>query len=318
MKIFNYETKPYYDCAECVDAAFYVKYGCDIRTRFANKFNFNHIKELNDSVLETQIQTEYRIDKLLYDYSGLEFVEVTPAEKTMDFVEDLLESNEILGVYFNNYYCNWSKYYKRLNKDHMILLIGIDRHKQLLQVYDKYLSDELKVITWREFSLGAHSFKCYKKSNDKINIAPQKILKHSYALITEVADKDAIIEREQKLRNFFRWIEQINYKTGNLEMIDASTFCLSLTYIWWSRLCYLDFWQWMKQFEPVDQIIDNLNRCSELWLLFRNNIYKSLLCQKNVLSMRIEKIKQQIIDIEVSCLGHIKDIVIKLENEGRV
>ncbi len=318
MTNFNFNTKPYYDCADCIDAAFYSILEQDIRPKFANKFNFNYIQSPNGSILDTQIQTEYRKDNLLYNYSGLEFIEVYPSEIKIDLMEELLRANKILGVYFNNYYCCWSKYYKQLHRDHMILIIGIDKNKQLLHVYDKYLVNEPQVISYEDFNLGARAFIYYKKKSDKDNIMPQDLFRHSYELMTEAAEKDAVLDRKQKLDDFFKWIEQIDFKTGNLKTIDSSTFCLSMTYIWWSRLSYLDFLQWMNQFEALEHLICDLKKCSDLWLLFRNNVYKSLLYQKNILSERIKMLWPQIIDIESSCIDQIRNTVIKIDNERRI
>lgn len=318
MKTFNFDTKPYYDCANCIDAAFYTKFGQDIRPRFANKFNFKHIQPKNGRILDNVIMSEYRIDKMLYQYSSLEFTEIMTEDDSMVFLENLMRSNEILGVRINNYYCHWSKYYKQLNRDHMILIIELNKAKQILHVYDKYVVNEPQTITFEDFKQGVSSYIYYTKIKKRVDIMPLDILKRSFELITEGAGEDATADRQQKLSDFFKWVAQINYITGDLKMIDASYFCLSITYIWWSRLAYTDFMRWMHEFEPLKQLIHELEKCSELWLLLRNNIYKNLLYQKNLNPQRLEMLAEQITDIEVSCILQLKNLILKLENERSV
>lgn len=222
-------------------------------------------------------------------------------------IQQEIEMGRPIGIRINSFHLKWNKFYHQLNRNHYILIIGIDINSGTLSCCDGYLSEEIQVTKIDDIFNHYDFLLTFSKTEIK-HYNKLDLYKYFENVINENSDN-----RLEDIISFSNHITKCKYPCDsewNQDYIQTSLFFFRFSQICWSRENFIKGIQYLINHEVygLSCLLPNLKLISKEWYKARGLYMKSIIAKNPDYIVEVSRLIENIAYMEndmVQTLGEI-------------
>ena len=259
----------------------------DVHPAFFSLFDFYFMDNLieENPLFEVEcvspyplIEEENEIDTLLL-YSGINihFCSFESMEECKKIILKKLKEDGVIGLSIDSFFLPWNEYYKKLHREHFLLLLGVDENNQYV-CYDANISQSIEKIHEKDIlPLIKELVFCEKKdSYSKID----------NSIVINMLSNRSLDDYRIKYQKMFEFANRIsNYDIKQEELrrfkdINLSPLFYSIVCVGWCRKNYYDSINYLSEVYGIhlfDDIIFDMKTIVEKWKAVKHLLIKGFM-----------------------------------------
>lgn len=179
-------------------------------------------------------------------------------------IQQEIEMGRPVGIRINSFHLKWNNFYHQLNRNHYILIIGVDIAYSTLSCCDGYLSEDIQIAKIDDIFNYYDFMLIFNKTNIK-HYNKLNLYKYFENIINENRDN-----RLEDIISFSNRITNCEYPCDsewNQNYIQTSLFFFYISIICWSRENFIKGIQYLSDLKLYcfENILSSLKLISQEW-----------------------------------------------------